>query len=280
MAETIALFGGTGRTGKYFMKLALEGGFAVQAMVRSKEKVDEEVAKNPSLTLIEGDFSKPEAITSAVKDAKYVVCMVGAPKGLPASEYPKDLVLNFFQSLTKIIQDTAPSVKVVLYQAGAYSVLPGKKLSLIQGAMKTVVGDWIMKLGPYVEENTNVIAYIKENMNSLGFQTIVSRPYALNDNPSQDTLVADHHDYPNFPITYYDLAVWSLKAIKDDKLYGTFPYIQHVGKNLLERLNKKAEPAIETVVQPITNAGQAVGKPVTETTDKVVEGLKNAKVKE
>lgn len=279
MSGTIALFGGTGQTGKCFMKLALEGGFSVQAMVRSKDKVDEEAAKNPNLTLIQGDFSKEDAIKATVKDAKYVVCMAGGPMGKP-KEYPKDLMLNFFQSLTKAIQDSAPSVKVVLYQAGAFSERPGgKSLSLIQSAIKTVVGDWIKKMGPNMEDNTNVIAYIQENLNTLGFQTIVSRPASMTDKPSKDTLVADFHDHPNFPITFYDLAVWSLKAIQDDKLYGTFPYIQQQGKNLLEGLNKKAEPAITTVVQPITDAGQAVAKPVTGTTDMLVEGMKNADVK-
>lgn len=273
MTETIALFGSTGVTGKYFLKLALEGGFKVQAMVRSKDKIEEDLQKNPSLAITEGDFANTEAITGTVKGANYVVCMAGAPAGKAKQDYPANLMLNFVTSLTKIIIDTAPSVKVLLYQAGAFSVLPGKSLGLFQNALKTVVGEWIMKLGPNVEDNNDVIKYIEENKGSFGFQTIVSRPAALTDKPAKDTLVADHFNAPNLPITFADLAAWSLKAIQDESLYGTFPYVQPEGKDLLAGFNAMMKPAVDKVAVPVSNTTQGVTKPVTEKTDMVVEGL-------
>lgn len=273
MTETIALFGATGVTGKYFLKLALEGGFKVQAMVRSKDKLEEDLQKNPSLTITEGDFANAESITATIKGANYVVCMAGGPMGQSKQDYPTNLMLNFVTNVTKIIQDTAPSVKVFLYQAGAFSVIPGKSLSIIQSALKTVVADWIMKLGPNIEDNNDVIKYIQENKGTFGFQTIVSRPAALTDKPARDVLVADHFSPPNFPITFADLAAWSLKAIQDESLYGTFPYPQPEGKDLLAGFNARTKPAADKVVVPITGVTQAVAKPVTEKTDMLVEGL-------
>ena len=273
MAETIALFGATGVTGKYFLKLALEAGFKVQAMVRSKDKLEEDIQENPSLTITEGDFANTESITATVKGANYVVCMAGAPQGQAREDYPTKLMLNFVTSLTKIIQDAAPSVKVFLYQAGAFSVLPGKSLSVIQSAVKTVVGEWIMKLGPNIEDNNDVIKYIQDNMGTFGFQTIVSRPAALTDKPARDVLIADHFNAPNFPITFVDLAAWSLKAIQDESLYGTFPYLQQESKDLLAGFNARTKPLVDKVAAPITGATQAVTKPVTEKIDLVVEGL-------
>lgn len=277
MTETIALFGGTGNTGKCFLKLALDGGFQVQAMVRSKAKVDESLQKNDKLKLTEGDFSNKEAIKETMKDATYIVSMGQGPMGKP-SEYPPDLMLNFFKTIVEIVKEDnpCPKLKVLLYQAGAFSALPDKPLPMVGSFFKKVVGEWIMRIGPNIEDNTKVIQYIYDNSGTIGFNTIVSRPAALADKPSNATLRADHFSSSNFSITFYDLAVWSLKAIQDQSLYGTYPFVVPVDKNHTENIQPKIDSVANPVVQPVEKGTKAVTQPVTEKMDKAMDPVTKA----
>ncbi|CAB9498924.1 expressed unknown protein [Seminavis robusta] len=169
--------------------------------------------------------------------------MAGAPAGKP-KDYPKDLMLNFVTTLTEVIreqqsQSSSTSVKVVLYQADAFSPTPDRPLTIVNSVVKTVLGKWIMGIGPNCEDNTNVVQYYYDNANALGFKFIVSRPAALNDKQGDtEELKADHFSSTNFPITLADLAVWTLKALQDSSLYGTFPFVVPVDQDILPHKNK------------------------------------------
>lgn len=266
--NTIALFGGTESTGKHFLGHALDAGFHVRALVPTAEEVDHTAEKNPFLTLIEGDLCSKENIAFAIKGATYVVCM------LPGStRKSKDSTLDFFTTLTATIQQTAPSVKVVLYQANAYSCLPGKSMPMVSSLVKTVKTG-INGSKATIEDNNNVIKFVQENENTLGFHVIVSRPGTLkNTNSGKENLKADHFTSTHFKVSSYDLAVWSLKAIQDKSLYGTFPYVQPEGRDLLRGMTKKTEPMANRVVQPETQGTQRATQPFTKTTDVAVEQL-------
>jgi NAD(P)H-binding len=235
MSETIGLFGATGSTGKYFLKLALEKGFSVQALVRNPSKMDSElqVTYKDTLKAIEGDLSDKDAIAKTVKGAHYVVCMAGGPLGKP-KEYPPNLMIDFFTSLTEMLKKTNPSVKVVLYQAGGLSPKPGQQLPTMLKVVRLVVGRWILGLGPNLEDNDKVIQYVHDNASTFGFPVIVTRPGTLEDKAGgKEELKADHFSPTYGSITFYDLADWSLKAIQDSSLYGTFPYVVPIAKDLL-----------------------------------------------
>jgi putative NADH-flavin reductase len=70
--KTIALFGGTGNTGKYFQKMALEEGYKLRLMVRNKAMNFE---SHPNLEIIQGDFSNLNAIKETVTGSDLVICM-------------------------------------------------------------------------------------------------------------------------------------------------------------------------------------------------------------
>lgn len=79
MIATIALFGGTGRTGEPFLKHALQH-FAVKALVRDASRIK---IKHPNLTLIEGDAMKAEDVYDTLSGTKAVVSLIGHGKGSP-----------------------------------------------------------------------------------------------------------------------------------------------------------------------------------------------------
>ena len=78
--KTIALFGGSGRTGQPFLTQALAKGYAVKALVRSPEKI---TTQHEHLTLIKGDVLNYDDVRNTVADTDVVVSVFGHVKGSP-----------------------------------------------------------------------------------------------------------------------------------------------------------------------------------------------------
>lgn len=78
--KTIALFGGSGRTGQPFITQALAKGYAVKALVRSPEKI---TTTHEQLTLVKGDVLKYDDVRKTVADTDTVVSLFGHVKGSP-----------------------------------------------------------------------------------------------------------------------------------------------------------------------------------------------------
>jgi hypothetical protein len=220
MTETIALFGATGGTGKQFLPLALDAGYKVKAMVRTPSNVE---TKHENLTLVEGDFSNEDALKKTVEGATYVVSMAGGPMGKP-KEYPKDLMLNFVKKLLAIMKES-PTVKTFLYQAGAFSAKPDGSLPVSMKVFRTMVGAWMMGLKPNYLDNEAVIKYVDSEKDACKFKIIVTRPGALKEEEGGKKLEAS--DKPEMgAVTFKDLAVFSLEAMKDESLAGKYPFVK------------------------------------------------------
>ena len=70
-----------------------------------------------------------------------------------------------------------------------------------------------------------VIQYIGSIRNEIKFKTIVTRPGALTENAGGATLGVMESP-PMTPVAFKDLAAFSLKALKDESLYGTYPFVK------------------------------------------------------
>lgn len=217
--ETIALFGATGGTGKPFLAAALAAGYKVQAMARTPSKLTEA----DGLTVIRGDFSNKEAIEKTIKGATYIVSMGGGPTGKP-KEYPENLMLDFVKKLVAAAKKEA-SVKVFLYQAGGFVSLPDGTLPISMHIIRTLVGFWILGLKPNLMDHEQVLKYIDTEQESIQFKTIVTRPGGLNDSQGGKTLKASE-DPETGMVAFKDLAAFSLTALKDESLYGTYPFVK------------------------------------------------------
>jgi hypothetical protein len=215
MTETIALFGGTGRTGRHVVTYALEKGYKVQMLARSPDKVE---IKHENLTVIEGDLLNEEALKKVVNGATYVISCVGGPAN--TKTYPHNMMINFIKLLVPIME-AETLIKVFLYQAGAFSPAPGKPLTFMTSFLRQVFGG-MMQFGPMIRDNDQVITYLAENKKH--FAVIVTRPALLEDKEKDLTVVADHDKKPMSAITYKALAAFTLEAVKDESLYGTYPY--------------------------------------------------------
>ncbi|WP_245345513.1 NAD(P)-dependent oxidoreductase [Arthrobacter sp. CAN_C5] len=79
---TIALFGGTGKTGRRVLSRALAAGYSVRALVRDPGKVP---MSSPMLTVIRGDVMDPQSVDETVAGSDVVLSLFGQVKGSPAS---------------------------------------------------------------------------------------------------------------------------------------------------------------------------------------------------
>lgn len=82
MEKQIALFGGSGKTGKAFLQQALKAGYKVKALLRTPDKLN---ISNPNLTIIPGDVLTPATVEQTVEDCDIVVSLFGHVKGSPAN---------------------------------------------------------------------------------------------------------------------------------------------------------------------------------------------------
>ena len=78
--KTIALFGGSGRTGQHFLQQALAQEYPIRALVRTPAKVETEAT---SLTLIQGDVLNYADVLETVTGTDLVVSLFGHVKDSP-----------------------------------------------------------------------------------------------------------------------------------------------------------------------------------------------------
>jgi len=218
MPETIALFGGTGNSGQEILAAALEQGYLVRAMVRNPSKV---TIEHKNLTVLTGDFSTLNVIKDTIKGADYVVSAVGGPLGKP-KDFPVGQVVQFIQDLVGVLKDEA-SVKVFLHQSGAFVAHPDGTQPFVMKIMACVVG-WLAGIYPNLEENLNIEKFMWSVKDEVPFKMICIRPGGLKKGEGGEELAAVKS--PPMGMAFYkDLGVFTVKAIKDESLYGEYPYV-------------------------------------------------------
>ena len=78
--KTIALFGGSGRTGQQFLQQALAQGYEIRALVRTPDKISE---KSEHLTVVQGDVLNPADVLKTIEGTDVVVSLFGHVKNSP-----------------------------------------------------------------------------------------------------------------------------------------------------------------------------------------------------
>jgi hypothetical protein len=117
--NVIAVFGAYGVTGHYFLKLALEAGYQVRALMLPGIVLDE-MQGNDNLSLITGTLDDENKIRRVVKNSSFVVCMLTdcentlqAPPS--AKSPPPTTTFDFIKRLCPILENVG-LCKVFLYQ--------------------------------------------------------------------------------------------------------------------------------------------------------------------
>ena len=220
MPETIALFGGTGRTGRHVITYALDKGYKVQMLARTPSKVE---TTHDNLTVIEGDLANTDAIQQVVKGATYVMSCAGGPSNM--KEYPPDLMLNFVKLLYPIMEAES-SVKVFFFQAGRFSDAPNQSTPLLITFLRYTIG-YLLGFESIVADNQKVTFFMAENKKRFDF--ILTRPGFLTETDKEMDVVAEYASLA-MPISFKALAKFNVDSLTDTSLYGTYPYLASKSK--------------------------------------------------
>jgi putative NADH-flavin reductase len=87
--KRLALFGGTGSMGRHFLKLALDEGYSVKALIRNPAKLE---LVHQNLTVIEGDVLNPTDVEKSIENTDIVVSLFGHSFGKKGGQKaPPDL---------------------------------------------------------------------------------------------------------------------------------------------------------------------------------------------
>lgn len=76
--NTIAVIGGTGKSGKYLVQKLLNKGYSLKLLLRNPENF---ILNNPLIEIIKGDVRDGEAVHSLINSCDVVISTLGQPKG-------------------------------------------------------------------------------------------------------------------------------------------------------------------------------------------------------
>ena len=94
---TIALFGGTGKTGRHVLAQAVAAGHAVRALARRPDSLDVE----SGLAIVAGDVLDPAAVAETIRGSDAVVSVFGQVKGSPPT-LQTDGTRNIVEAMTAV----------------------------------------------------------------------------------------------------------------------------------------------------------------------------------
>lgn len=111
--QTLAIFGGTGRTGKPLIEQALNQGYSLRVLVRTPGKL---TVNDANLTVIQGDIMRADDVTKTISGADAVISVIGhvkgSPKTLQATATRHIIHAMQQQGITRILSLTGAGVRV------------------------------------------------------------------------------------------------------------------------------------------------------------------------
>ena len=84
----IAIFGGTGRTGKQIVDQALANGYELKVLARTPSKL---VLQNEALTVIEGNITDAQEVEETIKGVDAVISVLGPTSNEPVFEVSRGM---------------------------------------------------------------------------------------------------------------------------------------------------------------------------------------------
>lgn len=209
--DLLVVYGATGGTGREVVKQALASGTRVRAFVRDASKVPTEWSLDEKFSSFVGDLSDTDAVTRALDGATYAICVAGSQPLWAEGGMAK---------MVQAVVEAMPScgLKRFLFQAGAFSPIPGEKQPVMIKLMKAVFGT-LMKLKDAINDNTAALEVLCATSN---VDWCATRPGKIVDGESRGKL--KEGTKAGATITYVDLAAFELEMIHTDAYNGKAVY--------------------------------------------------------
>lgn len=205
--STFLVLGGTGRTGKHFISIALNAGNKVIALVRNPEKMD---LQSPDLKLIKGAVGDYHAIDELLNGVDFVVSMLGDAQLQKLENVNTAFVKKLIPAMRK------QNVKRFLYQAGGFSRPYKEKLPFLYWILKHTMVRFAGLLGQH-RDNEAVIEYLTEEADDI--EWMVHRASIISHDASKGTLLRSKTK--NSLATFADCAMYNYQLLSDDSAIHT-----------------------------------------------------------
>jgi nucleoside-diphosphate-sugar epimerase len=204
---TFLVLGGTGRTGKHFVSIALNAGHKVIALVRNPEKID---VQNANLTLIKGSINDYHLIDELLNGVDFVISMLGDAQLQKLENVNTEFIKKLIPAMRR------QKVKRFLYQAGGFSRPYKEKLPFMFWVLKNTMVRFSGLLGQH-RDNEAVIEYLTTEADDI--EWMVHRASIISDDPSKGTLLSSKTK--NSLATFVDCATYNYQLLLDDSAIHT-----------------------------------------------------------
>ncbi|SMG35622.1 Putative NADH-flavin reductase [Marivirga sericea] len=207
---TLAIFGGTGLTGKLVLEKALKKGFKVKALVRNPDKLK---INDSNLQIIQGDVLNLEDVQKTIESSDVVLSLFGHVKGSPKwlqSRGTENILEGMRQS----------KVEKIISLSGGGLPFPEKDEPKFPDKMIR----FIMKVAvPKVLDDAVKHAEILKNSNLKWM--IVRGPRLTNEQPKGKYRVGWVGVNASTKISRTDLADFIVKQIESDEFIFQMPFV-------------------------------------------------------
>ncbi|MBT2503502.1 NAD(P)-dependent oxidoreductase [Curtobacterium sp. ISL-83] len=203
--KTFLVFGGTGQTGRHFVRLALQQGHAVRVLARTPSKL---AMEHEDLQVVPGSITSELDLDALLTGTDAVVAMLGDV----AAQRERQVNTEFVRALVPAMR--RQGVRRFLYQAGGLSAAPGKRLApALRLVRSTIARGYI---GQH-EDNEAVMRYLDEEARDI--EWMVHRAGIGSDGPSKGEL---YRSPSAISIgTFVDCAAYNLRTVQDERAVHT-----------------------------------------------------------
>ncbi len=196
---TFLVFGATGRTGHHLVRLALEEGHRVRALVRDPARL---AIVHPDLEVVSGSIAESPDLDALLIGTDFVVAMLGNA----AMQRERSINAEFARELVPAMR--RHGVSRFLYQAGGLSAPPGTRLPL---ALRLVRASIARANTGQHEDNEAVMRYLVDE--AADIEWIAHRAAIGSDGPSKGVL--RRSERRSSIATFRDCAEYDLRTVTD-----------------------------------------------------------------
>jgi len=206
----LAIFGGSGKTGRFLLEKALQQGHDVVALARTPSKV---TVQHPNLTIIQGDSQDLTTVERVVSGADAVISVLGRTNNAPEMTITIS-TQNIINAMEKF------TVRRLVIVAGAGVGDPKDKPGFIDGVFKFL-------LGVLSKNAVTDMIQVTELVRASGLEWTIVRAPMLTDDPAKTTIREGYLGSVGVRLSREDLAAFTLQQVADIKYLRQAPVISN-----------------------------------------------------
>lgn len=160
MENQITVFGATGFVGKQLVKQALQRGYKVKVLVRSKEKLGELSQK---IEVLEGNYFDPAKIDEAIQGSLAVLSTIGPP--MNAKEVNETQYHNALKQVLKSME--LAGTQKFINISGAGIPYPGEQLPFARKMLRLLLKLMAKQMVKVKDEELEILFHSKINFTNV-----------------------------------------------------------------------------------------------------------------